>query len=199
MYPIKRIAVKKLGSPHFTLIAKEHEKKPLKRGDLVKIEVVKKDAESPFVEVASDRKHDDVIATNDLNSVARALYNVNNQRKILIAAATKLKNGDKVLLSRGLATEEDLEEQKANDEALLEIQEEERAKKAAVAKAKTSAVTSSEFEDLSEAELEDLTDPNKGGEGDVGGDGNDGNEGNDGGDGNDGNEGNETLLDETTI
>ena len=52
-YPIVRTAVKKLGAKTFALISPEHEHKPVKRGDMVKIKVEQEGPGKPFVEISS--------------------------------------------------------------------------------------------------------------------------------------------------
>lgn len=172
-YPIRRKAVKKLGAVNFTLIAPEHENKPLKRGDMVKIVVEQAGKGEPFVEVSSEGAIDKVIASNNLMTIAGTLANLNMQRAMLVTAALGHKDGEKYLKQRRLVTPYDFQEQTANVQAdnddgsdkddgdTLDVGDHDTTE--------SSGVISTEFDELNEEELEALTDPNGEG-GDNGGD-----------------------------
>lgn len=101
-YPIVRTAVKKLGAKTFALISPEHEHKPVKRGDMVKIKVEQEGPGKPFVEISSDQSVGEIVASNNLRSIVRAIRNADANRKMLVDAALKMKNGLQTLETLGL-------------------------------------------------------------------------------------------------
>jgi len=100
-YPKTRTAVKKLGASTFTLLSADNAKKPLRRGDMVKITVVQEAKGAPFKEVGAEDSVDQVVGSKDLKAICRMIATLESNKTLLVEAALRLPNGAEVLEQGG--------------------------------------------------------------------------------------------------